>query len=218
VGPLLTSLLLAAPCFVPEDATPGWKQAALPREAPALAAPAGVPQFRSGEWLAVVDDRSELYLAGVPALPGSTRFDFELGAGGRSLELRFEQPLRGAKVDVSAWGPSGPMTLLHEQRVGASTLTLAWGANDVESVSVRVHQHLREPPVVRGLRSVRRLRASALPLGPPFKLARSLYYLQPPGQPVRLCQEPDRSLELPPGAPAPGEEPTPVSLRPAPPG
>lgn len=210
---LVAMWLAAAPCFTPNDATPGWKQVALPDEARSLAAPVGVEQFRSDEWVTVVDERSELFLAGEHRAPGRTSFDFALGEGGRSLEVHFERPLRGAKVDVTAWGPVGTMTLMHEERVGGATLALAWGLNDVREVTVRVHDHLRQAPVVRRLRTVRRLAATALHESPAFKLTHSLYYRQPVGPAVTLCEEPARELTLPPGAPPREALPTPVSLR-----
>jgi len=212
MGALLSVLLAAGPCYLPEDASAGWKQVALPDDARALAPPAGVPWFRSGEGATVVDSRSELYLAGAAASPGQTRFDFAVGPGGRALDVEFQQSLRGAKVDVTAWGPAGTLTLLREERVGGAALALRWGENDVEGVTVRVHQHLREAPVVRGFRAVRRVPAAALHPSAAFKLARSLYYRQPPGPKVTLCQEAGSEASLPAGALGPEEVPVPVSL------
>jgi hypothetical protein len=207
------AVVVAATCFAPNDAAPGWKQVALPDDARALAAPEGVAQFRSDEWVTVVDERSELFLSGAESFGGRTSFELTLGEGGRSLEVHFERPLRGAKVDVTAWGPMGAMTLMNEQRVGGATLALTWGANDVRVVTVRVHEHLRERPVVRAYRSVRQAPAATLHDSPAFRLPRSLYYLQPVGPLVTLCDEPGRVLIVPAGAPAPKALPMPVSLR-----
>ena len=213
MAPLLAVLLTAAPCYQPNDATPGWKQVALPDDARSLAASGTVDQFRSEAWVTVVDDRSEQYLAGEHVFGGLTTFDFALGEGGQSLELHFERPLRGAKVDVSAWGPAGTMTLMHEQRVGGDKLSLTWSVNDVRSVTVRVHEHLRESPVVSAFKSVRRVPASTLSDSPAFKLPRSLYYLQPLGPAVLLCEDPGAEPTVHPGAPPPRTQPVPVSLR-----
>ena len=210
---LLAVLLTAAPCYLPNDASPGWKQVALPDDARSLSAPAHVDQFRSDAWVTIVDERSEQYRAGEHVFGGRTSFDFPLGEGGQSLEVRFERPLRGAKVDVTAWGPEGTMTLMHEQRVGGEKLSLTWGVTDVRSVTVRVHEHLRESPVVRGYRGVRRVPASTLNDSPAFQLPRSLYYLQPLGPAVTLCEDPGAQATVHPGAPPRGAQPTPVSLR-----
>ena len=106
------------------------------------------------------------------------------------------------------------MTLMHEQRVGGETLSLAWGATDVRRVTVRVHEHLRDEPVVRSFKSVRRVPASTLSASPAFRLARSLYYLQPLGLAVMLCDDPSAEPTVRSGGPPPGAQPTPVSLRP----
>ena len=137
------AVVVAATCFAPNDAAPGWKQVALPDDARALAAPEGVAQFRSDEWVTVVDERSELFLSGAESFGGRTSFELTLGEGGRSLEVHFERPLRGAKVDVTAWGPMGAMTLMNEQRVGGATLALTWGANDVRVVFAQLANDVR---------------------------------------------------------------------------
>ncbi len=210
---LLAVLLATAPCFTSTDATPGWKQVVLPDEARSLAAPRGIPWFRTDGQVSVIDRRSALYLAGEGVFPGRTAFDFPLGEGGRSLEVHFERPLRGAKVDVTAWTAEGAMlTLMHERRLGGETLALSWGASDVRRVRVVVHEHLRESPVVSGYTSVRRLPGSSLHASPAFGLARSLYYLQPLGPPVTLCDDAGVEPEVPPNAPPSGALPTPVSL------
>jgi hypothetical protein len=210
---LITLLLAAAPCYLPNDVTPGWKQVALPDDARSLSAQGGVDQFRSDGWVTVVDERNEQYLTGEHTFAGRTSFDFVLGEGGQSLEVRFERPLRGAKVDVTAWGPAGTLTLMHEQRVGGEKLSLSWGVTDVRTVTVRVHEHLRESPVVMGFKGVRRVPASRLSESPAFRLPRSLYYLQPIGPAVMLCDDPGAEPAVHPGGPPPGVLPTPVSLR-----
>ena len=78
---LLLSTAPAGPCYVASDATPGWKQVALPDDARSLAAPAGIDQFRSDESVAIVDERSGLYLEGRSDGPGVTAFDFTIEGG-----------------------------------------------------------------------------------------------------------------------------------------
>jgi hypothetical protein len=205
--------LAAAPCFAPSDGTAGWKQVALPEDAPSLAAPLGCQQFRSGERVSVVDERTDLFLAGTKTVLGRTSFDFVLGSGGHSLELRFAHPLRGAKVDVTAFGAQGMLQLMNEERVAGDRLSLTWGNNEVSAVTVRVHGHLRQAPTVQSYRAVRRVSASSLHESETFGLVRSLYYLQPPGAPVTLCDEPSLLLTVSPGSPAASARPSPVSLR-----
>lgn len=203
----------SGPCFVSTDATPGWKQVVLPDEARALAAPEGVDQFRADEGLTIVDERSGVSLQGYSGGLGVTVFEFPLGAGGRSLDLRFAEPLRGAKVDVTASSELGAMSLLREQRVGGATLSLSWGQNDVSSVTVRVHDHLRRDPVLLGWKSVRHVPADRAGLSPAFTLRRSLYYRQPAGPVVPLCNAPEQVLTVRPDAPRANELPVPVTLK-----
>lgn len=210
---LAAMVVAAGPCFVATDASPGWKQVTLPEGAPALAADEGVPQFRPGEPVQVVDERTGLYLPGRDDGPGVTAFDFPLGAGARTLELHFAEALRGAKVDVTASGELGSMALLREQRVGGADLVLALGDNDVRAATVRVHHHLRRQPVLLGYRAVRRVAVSELRVSPAMQLPRSLYYRQPPGPAVTLCQDAGRALTLAPSSVGPGELPVPVVVR-----
>lgn len=212
MGALLLILLAAPPCYQPKDVTAGWKQVALPEEAPFLAATGKVEQFRSGARVSVTDEHEALFLAGEHPFPGRTVFDFVLGEGGRSLKVEFEHPLRGAKVDVTAWGPGGTRTLLREQRTPGSSLALTWGMNDVRRVFITVHEHLREGPLLRAYRTERWVPGERLSASPAFHLARSLYYLQPEGGPVRLCNEPKAALQVWSGGPPKGTEPVPVSL------
>jgi hypothetical protein len=205
-------LVGAAPCFTATDASPGWKQAILPEDALSLAAPEGIDQLRSGEEVTVVDERSGLYLVGRDEGPGRIAFDFSIQPGGRSLEVTFTEGLKGAKVDVVANGDAGSMSLMHEERIGSSRLNLSWGQTQVHSVTVRVHNHLRKDPVLEGWRSVRRVPLSKLQVSEAFQLERSLYYRQPPGAAVLLCNEPGRELRIAPEAIGPRSRPTPVAL------
>ena len=209
----LTLLLNAGPCFYASDSTPGWKHVTLPSEAYALGAPDDIDQFRSNEAVTIVDSRSGVFLAGRDDGAGVTAFDFSLGDGGRSLDVVFTAPLQGAKVDVSAYGEFGWMSLMRDQRFGGSRLALTWGQSHVSSVVVRVHHHLRREPVLEGWSSVRRLPSSQLQTSEAFRLDRSLYYRQPAGPAVLLCQDPDRELKLRPDAVGPKDRPMPVLLK-----
>lgn len=210
---LLALTLAAGACFRPTDATPGWKQVALPPEAPALSAPAGVPQFRPGEPVTVTGAHPGAARASEGHRPGSTVFAFPVGPGAHELTVRFAHPLRGAAVDVDAWGPQGALPLWRAERVPGDALALRWGDAEVREVQVRVHQHLREPPVVRGWESVRVLPGEALVASAAFRLPRSLYYLQPRGPAVLLCDDPGRGLGVPEGeVPPEAATPVPVSL------
>jgi len=211
----LTWLVLAAgtPCYTATDASPGWKQVTLPPGAEQLSAPEGIDQFRADEPLRIVESRSGLYLLGHTDGLGVTGFEFNLGEGARSLDVRFNGSLRGAKVDVIASGAFGEMSLLQEQRVGGSSLSLSWGMNDVRWVKVRVHEHLRKEPVLDGWTSVRVVSVDQLPVSAAFRLKHSLYYLQPSGAPVSLCVEPARELTVHPASPRGTDLPTPVLLR-----
>lgn len=214
---LVLSLFLAAepagPCFEATDASPGWKQVTLPDDARELAAPEGIEQLRAGVSVTVVDDKSGLYLAGRSDGLGVTTFDFPFGDGGRALELRFVDPLRGAKVDVTAYGDDGPMALMREERIGGAAVTLSWGDNDVRSVTVRVHEHLRKAPVLYAYKSTRRVPLEKLRVSSAFHLSRSLYYRQPAGPAVLLCEAAGRTLVLKPESLASMELPVPVVLK-----
>jgi hypothetical protein len=180
---MLALLLAAAPCIDVTDGVPGWKQVALPAEAPHLAAPPALSQFRSGERVTVIDEQTGLYRTGV-ANGGSTDFELPLATGSHSVTLVFREPLRGAKVDVTSWD----MTLVHEKRVAGTQLSFEWGGREVPRLWVRVHQHLREPPVLMEVRVVRSVWPQQLGLPGRFFASKSLFFFQPDAAPVRLCE------------------------------
>lgn len=211
----LTFVLHAAPgpCFFASDATPGWKHVTLPFDAYALAAPDEVDQFRSNERVTIVDARSGVFLSGRDSGAGAISFDFNLGEGGQSLDVEFTESLQGAKVDVSAYGEFGSMTLMREQRISGPRLALTWGQTEVHSVVVRVHHHLRKEPVLSGWRSIRKLQSARLQTSEAFRLERSLYYRQPAGPAVMLCNDPGRELKVRPEAVGLKDRPMPVLLK-----
>jgi hypothetical protein len=64
------------------------------------------------------------------------------------LELRFRAPLDGARVEAVGGGPRTHATLLR-QRVGGDTVVVPLAPGRIDAVEVRVHRHLRSPPIVR---------------------------------------------------------------------
>jgi hypothetical protein len=81
------------------------------------------------------------YRVPLPAAPG--------GRSGASLELRFRAPLDGAKVGAVGEGPRTRASLLRHKRVGGDTVVVPLGPGRIDVVAVRVHRHLRPPPVLR---------------------------------------------------------------------
>lgn len=197
--PLLLLLLTADPtgrCFSPADARPGWKQVSLPPDAPALAAEGGIEQFRVGEPVVVHERHPDAMLSGYEHF-GRTSFTLSPRAGACVLDLEFAAPLRGAKVDVLAYGPfSSDKTLLCEKRQPGSKLSVRWGDDHITRVDIVVHDHARESPVLARWETHCTHSAAQLPLSDAFHVGGSLYYLQPPGPPVRLCHDPAVAMEL----------------------
>ncbi|MCP3138711.1 hypothetical protein [Pyxidicoccus xibeiensis] len=216
MGPLLSlssALWLAmAPtgtCWAPSDQTAGWKRVELPSEAPALAAPEDVDQFRVGEPARLRESDPRAYVGATKTSPGRMAYTFRVPPGTTRLEVAFLEPLRGAKVDATASAGARAFPLLSERRQPGASLVLEWSAADVDGVVVEVHHHLRERPVVRAWSSARSLwpeREASVPAA--FKEPRALYFLHPGGgRYVTLCQAPGRGLMLSrwpsEGAPAP---------------
>lgn len=134
----------------------------------------------------------------------------------RVLEVDFLRGLAGAKVDVIAYSNGVALPLLWEARQGAGRLRVSWEASGVYTVVVRVHSHLREPPLVSGYRSGAPLIVGAQPFAPePFRAPRSLYYRHPGGRALALCDAPAQHLELDAAALA-GPAPVTLALPPPP--
>lgn len=211
---LLAAGAPAGPCFVPVDQSAGWKQVVLPDNAPALAAPEGIDQFRAYEPARVVDTDAWLY-AGAQAELGRMELRFRMPKGSERLELDFLEPLRGAKVDVTAYAGDRELPLMRERRVPGASLAVDWSIPDVDTVKVSVHYHLRPQPVARSWRVTRQVVLAADPDVPAaFKLGKSLYYRQPEGQRVELCQAPERPLAVDLKRLEPKAMPVPVNVRP----
>ena len=189
---ILALVLTASPCFDAVDPSSGWKKVRLTAQAPSLQAPPGLSQFRSNERVSMTEQLSGLYRAGTTD-NGRTDFELDLGAGAQTVTLEFKESLRGAKVDVTSWG----VTMLHEERVRGSTLTFNLGSSGTTRVWVRVHNHLRETPVLMGVRIDRTLWPRELGLPETYSGGDALYYYQPePQMTVRLCDTPNGKLQV----------------------
>lgn len=189
---VLSAALLSQTCFTPSDARPGWKQARIPAEAPALAAPEGVEQFRSGEPAEVVDDHAMVMLRGEDRSKGSTSFRLLPGPGACALEAEFTEPLRGAKVSIAGWGKDQELVLKPKERVAGSVVNVAWGGGGgVRVVEIVVHDHFRREPVLAKWKATCRGLINS-PSGESW-----LNYRQPPGGvPVTLCHRPTVPMRL----------------------
>jgi hypothetical protein len=200
---LLFSLMLLAcrsakgACHVPADQSAGWKRVALPEDAPSLAAPWDIEQFRSGEPALVWFEGSPAVIGGMHHAHGRVDYSFQFDSDNRRvLEVDFHRGLAGAKVDVIAYSGGAALPLLWEARQGGSRLRVGWEASGVYTVVVRVHNHLREPPLVSSYRSGAPLIVGAQRFGAAFREPRSLYYYHPGGRELTLCEAPERRLEL----------------------
>jgi hypothetical protein len=194
---LLAAGSSGAPCYVPTDQTAGWKRVALPDDAPALAAPQDIDQFRTGEQALVFEDDPSTYIGATEPLPGRTTYTFRSPAGARRLELTFAESLRSAKVDVAVFSGGRMFPLLKEKRVAEASLALDWNVADVDYIEVTVHHHFRHTPAVQRWRVGRMIVVSTDPGVPEgFRTPRSLYYRHPGGRVVELCNAPGQRLEL----------------------
>ena len=206
--------LAASPCYVPSDQTAGWKRVELTAEAPALAAPPGIDQFRSDEAALLLESDPRAYVGATRRQLGRMTYTFRVPEGAVRLEVDFLEALRGAKVDVTAYAGSRAFPLRDERRMAGSWLALDWSMEGVDSVVIEVHDHFRQKAVVRQWRVGRRVwptRERSVPEG--FLAARSLYFFHPGGQRLELCHAPDRRLVL---TRWPGQgAPAPVALSPA---
>ena len=201
---LLSAALLAgggaaeARCYTPSDQTAGWKQAPIPDSDPALAADAGIEQFRAEEpaliWLGT--DRGSVTL--LAHRPGKLEYLIRPETSDwRILELTMDRPLLGEKVDVVLHTPQGLVPLWLEHRTTGRELHLEWSLPDVYAVTVRLHHHLREHPAVASFRAGVRVAPSQLAFLPQrFRGKGVLYYLHPGGRTVVLCDSPGQPLGL----------------------
>ncbi|PTL79317.1 hypothetical protein [Vitiosangium sp. GDMCC 1.1324] len=184
-------------CFVPSDQTAGWKRVLLPEWAPALAAPADVDQFRTGEPVLLFEQDASAYTGAETENPGRMAYRFRVPRGARRLELGFLGDLRGAKVNAVAYASDRSFPLLDEKRLSGTQLALDWTMPDVDHVVVSVHHHLREKPVVRTWRVGRLFEPWKDPaVDPAFSTPHALYFRHPGGKRLELCNAPGRPLQL----------------------
>lgn len=187
-----------AACYTPAEQTVGWKRVSLPADAPTLAADLDISQLRAGEpvWLT---EPWRFDGVGITRYhPGRTEYSFAVTPASRgSFELSFAQELAGAKVDVWANTNTGTLWLWHENRVAYNDISVRWNGPQVHWVVVRVHHHLRREPLVQRFRASREAqftKESWLPSE--FRTPRSLYYYQPAGRSLTLCDAPGRELSV----------------------
>jgi hypothetical protein len=87
---------------------------------------------------------------------GSVRYRVHLPGVAHSralrLELRFREPLAGARVDAHGTGPRHALTLVNRRRVGGDTIAVPLAPLAFERVDVIVHHHLRAVPLVQEVR------------------------------------------------------------------
>ncbi|WP_224368831.1 hypothetical protein [Hyalangium versicolor] len=205
MGPLLsltTALLVTTTppgaCYIPSDQTAGWKRVELPEGTPALVAPVGIEQFRSGERALLQEkDPPHTYYGASKPHAGRMEYNFLIPKGTFRLDVDFLESLDGAKVDVTAYVGARPYPLLSGRRRFGTNLVLDWDVRDVSSVVVSVHHHLREEPVVRHWEVSREVYPSQEEtLLASFRAGRSLYYRHPGGRRIELCGNPNQLLLL----------------------
>lgn len=193
------SALLAvalASCVAPQDQAAGWKQTPLARGAPALAAPADVEQFRSGERALVLSEPHFQHSA--EEVFGTLQLTFEVPRDAEHLRVRFRHPLDGMKVDATALDRQGRrMPLMDQRRIGGDEVQVDWGPAEVAWVTLRLHHHLRERPVVSQWRSGRWEVPSEAASAPAFFHREGmLIWRHPGGRRIELCEAPKQRLEL----------------------
>lgn len=205
MGPMISlasALLLATtpagPCYIPSDQTAGWKRVELPAEAPALAAPQGLEQFRAGERALLSQvDLPDTYLGATERRFGRMAYSFQLRKGTFRMQVDFLDSLNGAKVDATAYVGSRAYPLLSERRQSGRELRLDWSVVGVDRLVVEVHRHLRKKPVVLHWRVDREVSPSReLPAASAFQVARSLYFQHPGGRRIELCDTPGQPMLL----------------------
>jgi hypothetical protein len=171
-------------CWTPRDQSPGWKQAALPAEAPALAAPPDVDQYRADEpalaWQEEGADATRWNSLGSA--------DFALDVEGRhadAVELTFDARLGGAVVEARNLTAGGSYVVLSRTRRHEPTVRLELADPATTRVVVTVHHHLRAEPRLVSWRSGRWQRPSGT--------APALVYRQPEGRSIELCDRPEQT-------------------------
>lgn len=199
VALLIVAATLAADgsCYLPTEQTAGWKRVDVPEDMPALAAPADIDQFRSGEPAWLVEQDPQAYQRASEHGRGSMDYAFKTALNTRRLSVRFMHPLRGAKVDAWANGKFGQFPLLAGRRVADAEVELEWDLPDIDMVVIRVHHHLRPTPVVTHWKTARWVDLASDPSVPArFRVTRSLYFRHPGGRTLQLCDLPGQALSV----------------------
>ncbi len=192
---LTASVTAAAPCFHPDDQTAGWKRVALPDEAPGLAAPPDLHQFRGGEPSLLWESDARAYLGATRPHPGRRSYDFALPSGARRAEIEFAEDLRGAKVDAHLWVGGRKLPLADDRRVSGRFVQLDWTYPDGSMLVVVVHHHLRPDPIPTAWRFGRTIDlASAADTPEQFRRTGVLYFRHPGGRAIELCHAPGQAL------------------------
>jgi hypothetical protein len=190
-------------CWSPADATPGWKEVALPTGAKALAAPPDVDQYRPGEPALAWQERTA---QPTPRLSGGSAnlvLDVD-GERAEALEVTFEARLGGAAVEAYGLTPTGSYVVRPRARSHDTTVRLDLADPTTSAVVVTVRHHLRAAPRLVSWRVGRWQH----PVGPPA----TLLYRQPAGRTLLLCDAPGRPLAFHPSWQA--EPPRPVAMAP----
>lgn len=186
--------LVLAQCFVVNDASPGWKQVALPASAPHLAAPEGVEQFRTTDPATLTYELADTLRTSSQSGLGRQTFEFGLPRDTRTLTVRFGRALDSAKVDVVVEGPRGRQVLLDERRVSGAVLALAVPLPEANRALVTVHTHLRGAVALDSATVERAVRPqSTVEFPERLRLENSLYVLSR-GEPLTLCERPSQPM------------------------
>jgi hypothetical protein len=188
--------LVLAQCFVMNDATPGWKQIALPANAPHLAAPEGSEQFRTTDLATVTHALTDVLRNSYRSGIGRQTFDFALPPNTKTVTLRFARSLDAAKVDAVVEGSRGRMSVFDERRMSGAALVLPVPLPDANRAILTVHHHLRDTPSLEAAtveRNVAPLQTNDFP--EKLKLENSLYVLSA-GGPIELCERPGQPMSL----------------------
>jgi hypothetical protein len=128
-----------------ERAGPRWLFGPFAHAAPAAETLTWTSQ--AGDALDVIESQLSGAVTYVVALPPNAR-----ATGLRRVELRFHDPLNGARVDAHAIGASGRHPLLDGRRIGGDTVAIPVPPLDLDRLQLTVHHHLRPLPVVAEVR------------------------------------------------------------------
>jgi hypothetical protein len=183
----------------------------VPEEFPSLAAPEEISQFRSGEPAIVLTEARGIYrcYAGreLPHLVRPTGLECRVeirDKAARYLEIEFAEPLQHAQIEVLGHREGAEPSIL-EARQRANRVDVTWSEPDLSWIEVRVRRHIHAAPMIQRIRTGqstivdRALWASsfrATSSGGATFAPRTLYYLQPAGRTIQLCEAHTRVLSV----------------------